>query len=90
MYPAFPRERSFSTNHLEDGEHTGPDGNSKLDHSPADYTVPLFRAHDVAAFDVWSARRLPPLSAMRVLNLFGDESSIEAIAATAAQLQRRT
>ena len=38
MYPNFPNQSSFATNHLEPGEHIAK---SRVKHLPKDYTVPL-------------------------------------------------
>jgi len=40
LYPNFPNQSSFSTNHLEPGEHIASKAN-KLKHLPIDFTVPL-------------------------------------------------
>lgn len=47
LYPNFRNQSSFSTNHLEPGEHIAAKANT-LDHDPADFTVPLLR-HEFAS-----------------------------------------
>ena len=43
LYPNFRNQSSFSTNHLEAGEHVGSKS-YRLKRKPADFTVPLVRA----------------------------------------------
>ena len=42
LYPSFFNQTSFSTNHLEPGEHIGGKANT-LKHRPIDFVVPLMR-----------------------------------------------
>ena len=89
LYPNLPNQTSFSTNHLEAGEHIGAKAN-KLKHNPIDFTVPLVRDPDVLRALWWSEgggwvggaaglRPLPPLHELPVLNHFSERSSQEAL-----------
>ena len=69
LYPNFANQTSFSTNHLEPGEHIGTD-RTRLAHLPRDYTVPLWdaRVHYSSQLPF-----LPPkLTALPRLDLFGN------------------
>lgn len=72
LYPNFKNQSSFSTNHLEAGEHIGAKANS-LDHAPADFTVPLLGRDFVHQLPGRSLERL----ASRVvrLDLFSNRTS---------------
>ncbi|KAL1530130.1 hypothetical protein AB1Y20_001048 [Prymnesium parvum] len=81
LYPNFYNQTSFSTNHLEVGEHIGSKG-SKLKHRPIDFTVPLL--HDRSMLrELWSdisgssLRPLPQLHDLVVLNHFSELSSLD-------------
>ena len=72
LYPNFRNQSSFSTNHLEAGEHIGAKANS-LDHAPADFTVPLLGRDFVHQLP---GRTLEPLAARVVrLDLFSNRTS---------------
>ena len=85
LYPNFFNQSSFSTNHLEKGEHVG----SKISmhrHLPIDFTVPLL--HKLPQLrTLWSdaagaLRPLPPLGELRVLDHFTRPTSLAELAAT--------
>jgi hypothetical protein len=70
LYPNFPNQMSFSTNHLEPGEHVASNA-SRLDHRPQDFTVPLWPAappHFFPQLAAWP----PSLASLPQLNVFGD------------------
>jgi len=94
LYPNFGNQSSFSTNHLEPGEHIASKTN-RLAHLPIDFTVPLLEdfhtlrtlwaqpaAGDEARrqLDAW-----PPLHTLPTLDLFSQRSSQEALVARGEQ-----
>jgi len=94
LYPNFGNQSSFSTNHLEPGEHIASKTN-RLAHLPIDFTVPLLEdfhtlrtlwaqpaAGDEARrqLDAW-----PPLHTLPTLDLFSQRSSQEALVAQGEQ-----
>ena len=99
LYPNFHNQSSFSTNHLEPGEHIASKTN-KLKHLPIDFTVPLLR--DYAKLrTLWAAHPpprgahpatgeltlhgLPPLHSLPTLDLFSSITSQEALVAQGAE-----
>jgi len=84
LYPNFYNQTSFSTNHLEPGEHIGGKTNT-LKHRPIDFVVPLMHDPDMLRL-LWSGaaaelRAPPPLSELLVLDLFSERSSQAALLA---------
>ncbi|EFJ14348.1 hypothetical protein SELMODRAFT_120665 [Selaginella moellendorffii] len=84
LYPNFPNQTSFSTNHMEPGAHIAAVDNS-LSHKREDFTVPLMEE------DFWKilpAQRMPPPSKLPVINLFNQAVSIKGLKAAGAKLEQ--
>lgn len=78
LYPNFHNQTSFSTNHLEPGEHIGGKANT-LKHRPIDFVVPLMHSATMLR-QLWrgAAGELcapQPLSELPVLDLFSERTS---------------
>ncbi|KAL6911319.1 hypothetical protein ACP4OV_000124 [Aristida adscensionis] len=82
LYPNFPNQSSFSTNHMEPGAHISAKGNV-LRHDKNDFEVPLV-AGDFAP--LLPAGRMPPASKLPVLNLFNQAVSMKGLKAAGAKL----
>ena len=84
VYPSLRNQSSFSTNHLEAGEHINGKKNT-LKHLPIDFTVPLVAERKMVAAlwrgDGGALRPPPPLGALPVLDLFSEPSSQDALIA---------
>nr|CAD1820861.1 unnamed protein product [Ananas comosus var. bracteatus] len=83
LYPNFPDQASFSTNHMEPGAHISAKDNA-LSHRREDFEVPLVR-HDFAR--LLPAGKMPPASKLPVLNLFNQPVSLRALKAAGAKLR---
>ncbi|BFI43079.1 hypothetical protein MPTK2_8g14800 [Marchantia polymorpha subsp. ruderalis] len=82
LYPNFPNQTSFSTNHLEPGAHINATDNV-LKHKREDFEVPLIYE------DFWQHlpnQKLPPASKLPVLNLFNQAASLKGLKAAGAKL----
>lgn len=66
LYPNFSSQRSFSTNHLEIGEHINK--RQKRTHPKSLFTVPLFQKNDL---DTLQSMKLLPLHEMPWIDQFG-------------------
>ena len=77
LYPNLANQTSFSTNHLENGEHNGPHGHSELEHLPIDYTVPLVQYDDL---DMLEKMPLLPISKLPVLDMFATQTTLTELA----------
>ncbi len=96
LYPNLRNQTSFSTNHLERGEHIGGKKNS-LRHDPADFTVPLVVERQLLRqLYTDAAGRLQHPTALErlpVLDLFSKRTSVDTLhfqakAAMRSHLQR--
>ncbi|KAH7301846.1 hypothetical protein KP509_23G046100 [Ceratopteris richardii] len=84
LYPNFPNQESFSTNHMEPGAHISAADNV-VKHNKEDFEVPLLKK------DYWSLLpqgKLPPASKLPVINLFNQRSSIKGLKEAGAALQQ--
>ncbi|KAH7425787.1 hypothetical protein KP509_11G071200 [Ceratopteris richardii] len=84
LYPNFPQQASFSTNHMEPGAHINASDNV-LQHSKEDFEVPLMEQ------DFWELlpqKKLPPASRLPVLNLFNQPTSLKALRSAGATLKQ--
>jgi glycosyltransferase involved in cell wall biosynthesis len=82
LYPNFPNQTSFSTNHMEPGAHISAKGNV-LKHDKMDFVVPLV-ADDFSA--LLPAGKMPPASKLPVINLFNQAVSLKGLKAAGAKL----
>ena len=91
LYPNFYNQTSFSTNHLEVGEHVGGKSN-KLKHRPIDFTVPLLTDFKMLR-QLWIAgggsgdgtlAPLAPLKSLPTLDLFSESTTQEALVSKGA------
>ncbi|XP_024017109.1 uncharacterized protein LOC21391430 [Morus notabilis] len=82
LYPNFPSQASFSTNHMEPGAHISAKDNV-VRHDKADFEVPLLK-EDFRAF--LPNGKLPPASRLPSLNLFNQPLSLKGIKAAGAKL----
>ncbi|KAL2609762.1 hypothetical protein R1flu_028335 [Riccia fluitans] len=82
LYPNFPNQTSFSTNHLEPGAHIGNKANV-LSHKREDFEVPLmyedFR-------QLLPNQKFPSPSKLPVLNLFNQAVSLRGLKSAGAKL----
>ncbi|XP_058094505.1 uncharacterized protein LOC131240355 [Magnolia sinica] len=82
LYPNFPNQRSFSTNHMEPGAHISAKDNV-VRHDKGDFEVPLLK-DDFRQF--LPAGKLPSASKVPVLNLFNQAVSLKGLKAAGAKL----
>lgn len=82
LYPNFPNQTSFSTNHLEPGEHINASDNS-LSHRKQDFEVPLMQQNFVALLP---RQKLPAASKLPVVNLFNQAASLKGLKSAGAKL----
>ncbi|XP_020112573.1 uncharacterized protein LOC109727091 [Ananas comosus] len=82
LYPNFPGQASFSTNHMEPGAHISAKGNV-VKHNKADFEVPLMRDDFTRLLPVG---KMPPASKLPVLNLFNQAVSLKGLKAAGAKL----
>ncbi|KAI5075519.1 hypothetical protein GOP47_0009595 [Adiantum capillus-veneris] len=84
LYPNFPQQASFSTNHMEPGAHINASDNV-LKHNKEDFEVPLLQE------DFWPLlpqQRLPPFDRLPVLNLFNQPTSLKGLKGAGAKLKQ--
>ncbi|KAK8641491.1 hypothetical protein V6N13_010893 [Hibiscus sabdariffa] len=82
LYPNFPNQASFSTNHMEPGAHISSKDNV-VRHDKADFEVPLL----VEDFRTLLPNgKLPPASKLPSLNLFNQPVSLKGLKAAGAKL----
>ncbi|KAE8700829.1 hypothetical protein F3Y22_tig00110556pilonHSYRG00827 [Hibiscus syriacus] len=82
LYPNFPNQASFSTNHMEPGAHISAKDNI-VRHDKADFEVPLL-VEDFRT--LLPNRKLPPASKLPSLNLFNQPVSLKGLKAAGAKL----
>ena len=85
LYPNYFNQTSFTTNHLEIGEHIGQPGAS-LDHHPQDFTVPLMEKPDM--FYTLPKGVLPPYEDLPMMDVFNNiiDESTAVLAGSEAKL----
>lgn len=84
LYPNFPNQQSFSTNHMEPGAHISAADNV-VKHNKEDFEVPLIKQ------DYWGllpAGKLPPVSKLPVINLFNQRASVKGLKEAGSSLQQ--
>lgn len=84
LYPNFPNQQSFSTNHMEPGAHISAADNV-VQHNKADFEVPLLKQ------DFWAMLpqgKFPPASRLPVIDLFNQRSSLKALKEAGASLEQ--
>ncbi|OVA18063.1 Glycosyl transferase [Macleaya cordata] len=84
LYPNFPNQTSFSTNHMEPGAHISAKDNV-VKHDKADFEVPLLK-EDFRGF--LPGGKLPPASRLPSLNLFNQAVSLKGLKAAGAKLRQ--
>ncbi|KAG8060650.1 hypothetical protein GUJ93_ZPchr0002g26203 [Zizania palustris] len=84
LYPNFPNQTSFSTNHMEPGAHISAKDNV-LKHDKHDFEVPLVAA-DFST--LLPAGKMPPASKLPVLNLFNQPVSFKGLKSAGAKLRQ--
>ncbi|KAK0603953.1 hypothetical protein LWI29_010536 [Acer saccharum] len=82
LYPNFPNQASFSTNHMEPGAHISAKDNV-VKHDKSDFEVPLVK-DDFKTF--LPNGKLPPASKLPSLNLFNQPVSLKGLKAAGAKL----
>ncbi|KAJ4979815.1 hypothetical protein NE237_010595 [Protea cynaroides] len=82
LYPNFPKQASFSTNHMEPGAHISAKDNV-LKHDKTDFEVPLLKEHFQGLLP---GGKLPPASKLPSLNLFNQAVSLRGLKAAGAKL----
>ncbi|KAM1040414.1 hypothetical protein FF1_029662 [Malus domestica] len=82
LYPNFPNQASFSTNHMEPGAHISAKDNV-VKHDKSDFEVPLLK-EDFRNF--LPGGKLPPASRVPSLNLFNQPVSLKGLKAAGAKL----
>ncbi|XP_068650774.1 uncharacterized protein [Aristolochia californica] len=82
LYPNFPNQQSFSTNHMEPGAHISAKDNV-VRHDKGDFEVPLFKTD---FRDLLPSSKLPPASKLPVINLFNQASSLRGLKSAGAKL----
>ncbi|KAI5079728.1 hypothetical protein GOP47_0005207 [Adiantum capillus-veneris] len=84
LYPNFPNQQSFSTNHMEPGAHISATDNV-VKHKVEDFVVPLMKQ------DYWSLLpqgKLPLTFKLPVINLFNQHASLKGLKEAGAKLQQ--
>ncbi|KAK3155540.1 hypothetical protein QOZ80_2BG0204510 [Eleusine coracana subsp. coracana] len=84
LYPNFPNQTSFSTNHMEPGAHISAKDNV-LKHDKTDFEVPLV---DADFSTLLPAGKMPPASKLPVINLFNQAVSLKGLKAAGAKLRQ--
>ncbi|XP_026665082.2 uncharacterized protein LOC103719835 [Phoenix dactylifera] len=84
LYPNFPNQASFSTNHMEPGAHIRAKDNV-VKHVKVDFEVPLMKEDFTRLLP---AGKLPPASKLPVLNLFNQAVSLKGLKAAGAKLRQ--
>lgn len=82
LYPNFPQQASFSTNHMEPGAHISAKDNV-VKHNKRDFEVPLMK-EDFRNF--LPAMKMPSASRLPSLNLFNQPVSLKGLKAAGAKL----
>ncbi|KAK4763507.1 hypothetical protein SAY87_012945 [Trapa incisa] len=82
LYPNFPNQASFSTNHMEPGAHISAKDNV-VKHDKTDFEVPLLK-EDFRA--LLPGGKMPPASRLPSLNLFNQPVSLKGLKAAGAKL----
>ncbi|GLT33785.1 hypothetical protein SLA2020_083460 [Shorea laevis] len=82
IYPNFPNQASFSTNHMEPGAHISAK-NNVVRHNKADFEVPLLK-EDFRT--LLPNGKLPPASKLPSINLFNQALSLKGLKAAGAKL----
>lgn len=82
LYPNFPNQASFSTNHMEPGAHISAKDNV-VKHDKTDFEVPLLK-EDFRTF--LPNGKFPPASKLPSLNLFNQPVSLKGLKAAGAKL----
>ncbi|KAI3461420.1 hypothetical protein Pfo_018083 [Paulownia fortunei] len=82
LYPNFPNQASFSTNHMEPGAHISAKDNV-VRHDKTDFEVPLLQ-QDFR--NLLPNGKLPPASKLPSLNLFNRALSLKGLKAAGAKL----
>ncbi|OWM84202.1 hypothetical protein CDL15_Pgr028194 [Punica granatum] len=82
LYPNFPNQASFSTNHMEPGAHISAKDNM-VRHNKGDFEVPLLK-EDFRT--LLPNGKLPPASRLPSLNLFNQPLSLKGLKAAGAKL----
>ncbi|KAL6510928.1 hypothetical protein OROGR_022052 [Orobanche gracilis] len=82
LYPNFPDQASFSTNHMEPGMHINAKDNV-VRHDKGDFEVPLL-SRDFRTY--LPNGKLPPASKLPSLNLFNQALSLKGLKAAGAKL----
>ncbi|XAR59983.1 hypothetical protein NMG60_11033187 [Bertholletia excelsa] len=82
LYPNFPNQASFSTNHMEPGAHIAAKDNV-VKHNKSDFEVPLLK-EDFRP--LLPSGKLPPASKLPSLNLFNQAVSLKGLKAAGAKL----
>ncbi|KAK9676705.1 hypothetical protein RND81_11G094300 [Saponaria officinalis] len=83
LYPNFPNQTSFSTNHMEPGAHISAKDNV-IRHNKADFEVPLL-ADDFRNY--LPNGKLPSASRLPSINLFNQAVSLKGLKAAGAKLR---
>ncbi|KAK4356371.1 hypothetical protein RND71_025342 [Anisodus tanguticus] len=82
LYPNFPNQMSFSTNHMEPGAHIAAK-NNVVKHNKADFEVSLLK-EDFK--NLLPNGKMPPASKLPSLNLFNQPVSLKGLKAAGAKL----
>ncbi|KAK9168792.1 hypothetical protein Syun_000932 [Stephania yunnanensis] len=82
LYPNFPGQSSFSTNHMEPGAHISAKDNI-VKHNKADFEVPLLKKD---FRELLPGGKFPPASKLPSLNLFNQPVSLKGLKAAGAKL----
>jgi len=84
LYPNFPSQASFSTNHMEPGAHISAKDNV-VRHDKSDFEVPLM---EVDFTKLLPGGKLPPVSKLPVVNLFNQAISMKGMKVAGAKLRQ--
>ncbi|KAH7425782.1 hypothetical protein KP509_11G070700 [Ceratopteris richardii] len=84
LYPNFPRQASFSTNHMEPGAHIKAPGNL-LKHRKKDFKVPLIKEN---FWELLPMKKMPAASTLPVLNLFNQLATLKELKVAGARLKQ--
>lgn len=82
LYPNFPKQHSFSTNHMEPGAHISAKDNV-VKHDKTDFEVPLLK-EDFRT--LLPGGKMPPASRLPSVNLFNQPVSLKGLKAAGAKL----
>ncbi|KAL2471052.1 glycosyltransferase family protein 2 [Abeliophyllum distichum] len=84
LYPNFPNQQSFSTNHMEPGAHISAKDNI-VKHDKTDFEVPLLKQDFKTLLP---NGKLPPASKLPSLNLFNQAVSLKGLKSAGAKLKQ--